>query len=104
MKKIFLLVLFAVFHFSAFSQGTIVKYLSGTDNDHTKQWDFYCTGGMNSGKWTEIAVPSNWELQGFGTYNYGHDKIKGNEQGMINMSFLPIAGKAKGYSLCLKAP
>jgi hypothetical protein len=28
---------------------------------------------MNSGKWTTIGVPSCWELQGFGNYNYGHD-------------------------------
>jgi beta-galactosidase/beta-glucuronidase len=34
-------------------------------------WDFYCTGGRNAGKWTKIGVPSCWELQGFGTYQYG---------------------------------
>lgn len=46
-------------------------YLSGTGSDDTRQWDFYCTGGRNSGKWTKIAVPSCWELQGFGDYTYG---------------------------------
>ena len=35
------------------------------------QWDFFCTEGHNSGKWTKIGVPSCWELQGFGTYQYG---------------------------------
>ena len=35
------------------------------------EWDFYCTGGNNSGRWTKIGVPSCWELQGFGTYQYG---------------------------------
>jgi hypothetical protein len=69
------------------SPATIVKYLSGTDKDHTVQWDFYCTGGRNSGKWTQIAVPSNWELQGFGNYNYGHDKVKSNEQGIYKYAF-----------------
>ena len=34
-------------------------------------WDFYCTAGMQSGAWKKIAVPSCWELQGFGVYNYG---------------------------------
>ena len=32
---------------------------------------FKCSGGRNSGKWTKIAVPSCWELQGFGNYTYG---------------------------------
>jgi len=68
-------------------QGTQVKYLSGLDKDHTVQWDFYCTGGQNSGKWTKIAVPSNWEQQGFGAYNYGLDKVKSNEQGLYKYKF-----------------
>jgi hypothetical protein len=50
-----------------------VQYLSGTDNIHTKTWDFYCTGGRRSGAWTTIQVPSSWEQQGFGSYNYGRD-------------------------------
>ena len=35
------------------------------------EWDFLCSDGRNSGKWTKIGVPSCWELQGFGTYQYG---------------------------------
>ncbi|MEO6455425.1 MAG: hypothetical protein ABIN97_15200, partial [Ginsengibacter sp.] len=31
------------------AQQTIQHYLSGTDKDHTVQWDFFCTKGMNSG-------------------------------------------------------
>ncbi|HEX8348507.1 MAG TPA: hypothetical protein VF598_00975, partial [Hymenobacter sp.] len=50
-----------------------VQYLSGTDNIHTATWDFYCTGGRKSGYWTTIQVPSCWEQQGFGSYNYGRD-------------------------------
>jgi len=87
MKNAFLQLLLTLISPFTFSQGTIIKYLSGTDKDHTVQWDFYCTGGSNSGKWTTIAVPSNWELQGFGTYNYGHDKTKGNEQGLYKHEF-----------------
>ncbi|WP_184550818.1 glycoside hydrolase family 2 protein [Mucilaginibacter sp. FT3.2] len=87
MKKVLLQLLFTLMCLSAFAQGTIVKYLSGTDKDHTTPWDFYCTGGRKSGVWTKIAVPSNWELQGFGTYNYGHDKVKGNEQGLYKHDF-----------------
>ncbi|MXV52923.1 glycoside hydrolase family 2 [Pedobacter sp. HMF7647] len=87
MKKIFFYLLFTFISVTVFSQETITRYLSGTDKDHTVLWDFYCTGGRNSGKWTKIAVPSNWELQGFGTYNYGHDKVKANEQGLYKHDF-----------------
>ena len=48
-------------------------YLTGTDNIHTKTWGFYCTNGRNSQTWTTIEVPSCWEQQGFGTYDYGRD-------------------------------
>lgn len=54
------------------AQETQVVYLSGTGFDQTVEWDFYCTAGMNSGAWTTIEVPSCWEQQGFGHYNYGH--------------------------------
>ncbi|MDE6341022.1 MAG: beta-galactosidase [Muribaculaceae bacterium] len=46
-------------------------YLSGTGADNTRTWDFYCSDGMNSGKWSTIEVPSQWEQQGFGAYTYG---------------------------------
>ncbi|GAB3836106.1 glycoside hydrolase family 2 TIM barrel-domain containing protein [Hymenobacter jeollabukensis] len=49
------------------------QYLSGPDNTRTVAWDFYCTGGRQSGVWTTIPVPSCWEQQGFGSYNYGRD-------------------------------
>ncbi|MDQ3845726.1 MAG: glycoside hydrolase family 2 [Bacteroidota bacterium] len=52
-----------------------IQYLSGTDVKNTRTWDFYCTGGRNSGNWTKIQVPSHWEQQGFGSYNYGRDNV-----------------------------
>ncbi|GAB2477032.1 beta-galactosidase [Hymenobacter qilianensis] len=71
-----------------------VRYLSGTDNTHTATWDFYCTGGRKSGFWTKIQVPSCWEQQGFGSYNYGRDyKTYGknfrfaDEKGMYKHTF-----------------
>jgi hypothetical protein len=88
MKKTLLLLVLIAIHFISFSQETVVKYLSGTDKDHTVQWDFFCTAGRKSGQWTKIAVPSNWELQGFGGYNYGHDKVKNNEQGLYKHEFI----------------
>ena len=47
------------------------QYLSGHGCDDMVQWDFQCTDGAGSGQWTKIGVPSCWELQGFGTYQYG---------------------------------
>lgn len=78
--------------FKIYSQSTEVVYLSGTDADNTVRWDFFCTEGRNSGKWTKIPVPSNWELQGFGVYNYGHDwsnkeRKLGKEHGLYKHRF-----------------
>lgn len=87
---------------NSFAQNTPVKeikYLSGTDNHSKVQWDFFCTGGRNSGYWTKIPVPSCWELQGFGAYNYGRDyKTYGrnfrfaDEKGMYKYDFTVPAG------------
>jgi hypothetical protein len=87
MKKLFLSLLLTTFCYNLLAQNTIIQYLSGTDKDHTSRWDFYCTGGRKSGHWSKIAVPSNWELQGFGNYNYGHDAVKTNEQGIYKYTF-----------------
>ena len=60
---------------------TNVVYLSGRGKDDTVDWEFFCTEGKNSGVWTTILVPSNWELQGFGGYDYGHVDEKSCEKG-----------------------
>ncbi len=80
-----------------------IQYLSGTDNRQTVAWDFFCTGGRNSGYWTRIQVPSHWEQQGFGSYNYGRDyRTNGrnarfaDEQGKYKHKFIvPAAWKNK---------
>ncbi|MGJ7033033.1 glycoside hydrolase family 2 TIM barrel-domain containing protein [Niabella hirudinis] len=71
------------------AQDTQVQYLSGTGAGQTVNWDFFCSAGMRSGKWTTIAVPSCWEQQGFGAYNYGHDPLKErlNETGTYRYAF-----------------
>ena len=76
-----------------------IQYLSGTGNNNTIPWDFFCTAGRNSGQWTTIPVPSCWELEGFGNYNYGRDyKTYGknfrffDEKGMYKRSFQIPAG------------
>ncbi len=76
-----------LFMVNARAQTTEIRYLSGTDKDHTVTWDFFCTKGMNSGKWATIEVPSTWEQQGYGAYNYGHDKNHNDEQGFYKHTF-----------------
>ena len=84
-----LLLLFAQ---QVMAQQTEIKYLSGTGNDKTVNWDFQCTKGRNSGKWTTIPVPSNWEFQGFGNYTYGYEKEDKDEAGLYRHSFTVPAG------------
>jgi hypothetical protein len=72
---------------SAAAQQTIIHYLSGTDKDHIVLWDFKVSSGMKSGKWSKIAVPSCWEEQGFGTFNYYEDKNNPDEQGFYKYDF-----------------
>lgn len=87
------------------------QYLSGRGCDDMVQWDFFCTGGNNSGKWTKIGVPSCWELQGFGTYQYGM-KFYGkafpegaaDEQGLYKYEFeLPAEWNGKQIELVFEA-
>ncbi|GGB00110.1 glycoside hydrolase family 2 protein [Puia dinghuensis] len=77
-----------------FAQSTQRLFLSGTGSDHPVEWKFFCTDGRQSGKWTTIPVPSNWELQGFGKYNYGLDKdsLRGHEKGLYKYTFTVPAG------------
>ena len=80
------------------AQSTQIQYLSGTGSDNTVDWEFFCTDGSNSGTWTTIPVPSNWELQGFGKYNYGHakDEERGKESGLYKYRFnVPSDWKGK---------
>lgn len=71
------------------AQETQKLYLSGKGNDDAVKWDFFCTEGRNSGKWSTIEVPSNWELQGYGKYDYGFakDSVRGKEQGLYKHTF-----------------
>ena len=86
-------------------------YLSGHGCDDMVEWDFFCTDGNNSGKWTKIGVPSCWELQGFGTYQYGMrfyglPKPEGiaNEKGLYKYEFsLPESWKGRQTFIVFEA-
>lgn len=97
-----LLLILLLFFSAVHAQQTERRYLSGTGNDDTINWDFFCTAGMNSGKWTTIPVPSNWELQGFGKYDYGFakDSVRGKEQGLYRHKFkAPADWKGKKINI-----
>ncbi|QNL47812.1 beta-galactosidase [Olivibacter sp. SDN3] len=86
-------------------QGYQRVYLSGYDAANTVNWDFMMSEGRRSDEWTTIPVPSNWELQGFGNYNYGHDHDKegatlGKEHGLYKHHFqVPHSWKGKSIHI-----
>ncbi|HYO23301.1 MAG TPA: glycoside hydrolase family 2 TIM barrel-domain containing protein [Flavisolibacter sp.] len=95
LKQFVLLALIAI-SYSSKAQKTEIQFLSGTDKDNTVAWDFMCTAGRNSGKWTKIPVPSNWEFQGFGNYTYGSEREDSTEAGMYRHAFkVPSTWSAK---------
>ena len=98
MKRVLLSLLCCALTIIAGAQQTQRIYLSGTDAEHTRTWDFYCSGGQNSGKWSKIEVPSCWELQGYGEYTYGRFyRTKGlkpsTETGRYRTTFRMPAGE-----------
>ena len=73
---------------AAFGQETEVQYLSGHDKDDTVPWKFLCTSGTNSGYWTNLPVPSLWDVKGFGTLHYQKDMTNAyDEQGLYEHEF-----------------
>jgi hypothetical protein len=54
-----------------------VLWLSGRGTDDAIAWDFRINTGSNSGVWSKLPVPSNWELHGFGTLAYGFNPSSG---------------------------
>jgi Glycosyl hydrolases family 2, TIM barrel domain/Glycosyl hydrolases family 2, sugar binding domain/Glycosyl hydrolases family 2 len=102
-----LIILFFAAIQHSFAQQKQIQYLSGIDAKRTVQWDFFCTAGRNSGEWKKIQVPSCWEQQGFGNYNYGRDyKTNGknarfyDEQGIYKYQFkVPASWKGKSINI-----
>lgn len=104
---LFLFIIELFFEEPANAQQKQIQFLSGTDARHTVEWDFFCTAGRNSGEWKKIAVPSCWEQQGFGNYNYGRDyKTNGknarfyDERGIYKYQFkVPVSWKGKSINI-----
>lgn len=104
MKKFSLLLLSLVANIVN-AQQTETMYLSGTGLGDTKTWSFFCSKGHNSGKWSKIEVPSQWEQQGFGEYTFGRFYLKegaepSSETGTYRYDFkVPAAWKDKQVEL-----
>jgi hypothetical protein len=70
------------------AQETDRHYLSGHDKDDAVSWRFFCTTGALSGFWTNIPVPSNWEMKGFGHLAYSKDSAEAlTERGLYETEF-----------------
>ena len=89
--------LLAVASTHAASTETQRLYLSGRDKDNTVPWKFFCTSGANSGVWTNLPVPSHWDMKGFGTLTYKKDATDAwNERGLYKHDFaVPADWKGK---------
>jgi hypothetical protein len=72
----------------ASAQETQIQFLSGHDKDDAVPWEFFCTSGANSGFWTNLPVPSQWDMKGFGTLSYHKDQTNAwDEKGLYAHSF-----------------
>ncbi|UCS92481.1 beta-galactosidase [Echinicola marina] len=105
----FICLYFGILNSSAQSINYQRVYLSGKDAASAVNWDFKVSAGRNANEWSEVPVPSNWELHGFGTYNYGHDhshpdKALGKEVGFYKHQFeVPKAWKDKVINIVFGA-
>lgn len=107
MKKTLLaLCMLTILFASLTANETETIYLSGKGLGDTKTWNFYCSDGMNSKKWSKIEVPSQWELQGFGEYCYGRWYVKKDrenppqETGIYRTTFqIPASWKNKQITI-----
>jgi hypothetical protein len=108
--KTVLIIILAFINLKLFSSPDTQKqiiYLSGKGYNNTRTWEFFCTEGRNSGYWTKIEVPSCWEQQGFGNYEYGRNSYSfgpkykyASERGMYKYYFIvPSSWKGKEVNI-----
>ncbi|HEX8604084.1 MAG TPA: glycoside hydrolase family 2 TIM barrel-domain containing protein, partial [Pseudoduganella sp.] len=75
-------------------------YLSGKGPGSAVPWEFKVSDGRRAGGWSTIPVPSNWELQGFGGYDYGEGDKQHNEKGYYRVRFaVPPAWKGRAIKV-----
>ncbi|PKD17716.1 beta-galactosidase [Salegentibacter salinarum] len=88
------------------AQQTEKIYLSGKSFEEPVEWDFKVSDGRNSNEWSNINVPSQWEIEGFGTYTYGRWYKELNleepskEEGFYKHTFeVPVDNKGKAVKI-----
>jgi len=87
--------------FTASAQETEVQFLSGHGKDDPVPWKFFCTSGANSGFWTNLPVPSQWDVKGFGEVHYQKDPTNAwNEKGLYEHDF-PVLQSWSGKRIFL---
>lgn len=90
-----ILFLLLTFTLPLLAQETEVQMLSGHGKDDAVPWNFLCTSGANSGFWTNLPVPSQWDVKGFGTVHYQKDLTNAfDEKGLYEHEFVVPAGWA----------
>ena len=73
---------------NSFAQETETQFLSGHGKDDAVPWKFFCTSGANSGFWTNLPVPSQWDVKGFGHLTYHKDATNAfDERGLYEHEF-----------------
>jgi hypothetical protein len=98
---VFIAAIFFAAVFPASAQKTEIQFLSGHGKDDAVPWKFFCTSGANSGVWTNLPVPSQWDVKGFGTLNYHKDLTNAwNERGLYEHDF-PIPQNWSGRRIFL---
>ena len=83
------------------AQGTKRVYLSGHGKDDAVPWRFMCTTGALSGFWTNIPVPSNWDVKGFGHLTYKKDYSNSITEGGLYEKDFTAPKKWKGQRVFL---
>jgi len=73
--------------------------------DDARSLRFFCTTGPPIGYWTNLPVPSNWELHGFGTLSYHKDPTNAwtRKGGTNSISPCPRRGRVSVVFLSLRA-
>ena len=86
---------------TATAQNTEIQMLSGHGKDDAEPWKFLCTSGAHSGVWTNLPVPSQWDVKGFGHLTYHKDATNAyDEHGLYEHEF-PVAEAWRGKRIFL---
>jgi hypothetical protein len=80
---------------------TQILMLTGRGPADAVPWDFSIDGGMRAGEKATIQVPSNWQQQGFGHYQYGVDRARNSHDHAIYHRRFDVPPDWKGKTIRL---